>query len=225
MSEEQQRRKFYGRLKGKALRPAQQKRMDELLPKIMVSGVEEGRVDLAAEFANDNPIWLEIGFGGGEHLAQLAKAHPDVNFVGCEAYVNGVAMGLRHFEEAGLKNLRVHPADARDLMDALPENCLDRIYLLYPDPWPKARHEKRRFMHPENLRVLRRLVKEGAELRLASDIEGYIEHGLEQVLHSDGWEEVKRDRKDPWQGWFRTRYEAKAIREGRQPQYCIFRAV
>ncbi len=221
----QQRRKFYGRLKGKSLSAKQQSRIDELLPQICINGVETGRVDLQSHFNNQNPNWLEIGFGGGEHLAHIGSAHPEKNIVGCEAYINGVAMALRHIEVNQLSNIRIHAADARDLMDALPDHTFERIYLLYPDPWPKARHEKRRFMHPDNLNVLRRLVRQGAELRLASDIPEYITHSLERVEESSGWNELARDRKTPWEGWIRTRFEAKAIQAGRTPQYCIFKAV
>ena len=216
-------RNFYGRIKGKTLTPTQRERLDAYLPTIQVRDVETGKVDLPAQFDNDKPIWLEIGFGAGEHLAHIAGKNPDVNFVGCEPFINGVAAALRHFQNGNLSNVRVHPWDARALFDALPDATFERVYLLYPDPWPKARHAERRFMHPDNLKEIARLLKPGCELRLASDIPEYIDHGLEKIGEVPEFSEVSRDRKEPWEGWFRTRYEAKAIRENRTPQYVIFK--
>ncbi len=218
-------RKFYGRVKGKAFRPKQQQRMEELLPQIQVQGVDEGKVDLPAQFGNENPIWLEIGFGAGEHLAHQAGENPDVNFVGSEPYLNGVAAALRHIEEGKLQNVRIHPSDVRDLFDALPDAIFARIYLLYPDPWPKARHARRRFMHPDNLRDMARLLQKSGELRVASDIPEYIEHGLEAIADNEDFKRIEHDISTPWQGWYRTRYEAKAIREGRTPHYLRFERV
>ncbi len=219
------RRKFYGRVKGKAFRKKQQERMDALLPRIQIQGVEQGAVDLPASFGNANPVWLEIGFGAGEHLAHQAAQNLDVNFVGSEPYLNGVAAALRHIEEGGLQNVRLHPSDVRDLFDALPDDSFERIYLLYPDPWPKARHAERRFMHPDNLRDMARLLKRGGELRVASDIPEYIEHGLEAAAGNADFGRIEHDIHTPWEGWFRTRYEAKAVREGRTPHYLRFERV
>ncbi len=216
------RRRFYGRVKGKAFRKKQQERMAEILPRIQIQGVEAGAVDLPASFGNAHPVWLEIGFGAGEHLAHQAAQNPDVNFVGSEPYLNGVAAALRHIEVAALENVRIHPLDVRDLFDALPDNSLDRIYLLYPDPWPKARHAERRFMHPDNLRDMARLLKTGSELRVASDIPEYIEHALEAVNGDRNFGRIAHDMHTPWEDWFRTRYEAKAVREGRRPHYLRF---
>ncbi len=226
MNEElKHRRKFYGRTKGKAFRPKQQERMDTLLPQIHIQGVEAGKVDLAESFGNTNPVWLEIGFGGGEHLAHMAGENREVNFVGSEPYLNGVASILRHIEEGELENVRLHPSDARDLFDALPDDSFERVYLLYPDPWPKARHAERRFMHPDNLRDIARLLKSGSELRVASDIPEYIEHGLEAIAGNPDFERIDHDIHTPWEGWFRTRYEAKAVREGRTPHYLRFKRI
>lgn len=219
------RRKFYGRTKGKALRNKQQERMETLLPKLAIEPEASKPLDVTSLFADARPIWLEIGFGGGEHLAHIAGENPEINFIGSEAYINGVASILRHIEEGALDNIRLYPADVRDLFDALPDAALSRIYLLYPDPWPKARHAERRFMHPDNLRTMARLLQRGGELRVASDIPEYIAHGLEAIADVQAFERVEGDIHTPWEGWFRTRYEAKAIREGRQPHYLRFKAI
>ncbi len=216
------RRKFYGRVKGKAFKKKQLERMENLLPQIQIQGVEEGKVDLPAAFGNENPVWLEIGFGGGEHLGHMAGENRDINFVGSEPYLNGVASALRHIDEGDLQNVLLHPSDVRDLFDALPDDSFERIYLLYPDPWPKARHSERRFMHPDNLRDMVRLLKSGSELRVASDIPEYIEHALEAAAGNEDFVRVEHDIHTPWDGWFRTRYEAKAIREERTPHYLRF---
>ncbi len=227
------RRVFYGRLRGKTLRPNQARLLAELLPRLAVPGVarpgEAGRapVDPAALFGDGRPVWLEIGFGGGEHLADLAAAHPGVGVIGAEPFVNGVAMALARIEAAGVGNVRIHAGDARDLLELLPEAALARVYLLYPDPWPKTRHRARRFMNADNLAALARVTPPGAELRLATDIEDYVRHALRAVAAAPGFV-VKggpQDWRAPWPGWRRTRYEAKALREGRTPQYLVFRRV
>lgn len=215
-------RKFYGRVKGKRLRAKQQERMDNLLPKIAITLPQNPPLRADELFDNPAPIWLEIGFGGGEHLAEMAAQNPDIHFIGSEAYINGVASILRHIEERDLQNIRLYPADARDLMEAMEEGALSRIYLLYPDPWPKKRHAERRFMHPDNLRIMARLLAVGSELRVASDIPEYIEHALDAAAGNTDFERVDHDIHSPWEGWHRTRYEAKAIREGRNPHYLRF---
>jgi tRNA (guanine-N7-)-methyltransferase len=173
-------------------------------------------LDRAALFG-DKPVWLEIGFGGGEHLAAQAAANPDVGLIGCEPFVNGVAMALGRIAAAGLTNVRLHAGDARDLIEVLPPEVLSRVFLLYPDPWPKARHHRRRFANAENLAALRRAMAPGAELRLATDIDDYVEHALAAVSAAAGWR--AREEPGPWPDWPGTRYEAKALREGRRPRY------
>jgi tRNA (guanine-N7-)-methyltransferase len=218
------RRNLYGRRHGKRLRPAQRRLLDELLPRLAIPGVDQranpGRtlIGRAALFPDDRPLWLEIGFGGGEHLAAEAAAHPDIGVVGCEPFVNGVAMALGRIAAAGLTNVRLHPGDARDLIEVLPAGSLTRVFLLYPDPWPKARHHRRRFVNPENLAMLRRAMAPGAELRLATDVADYAEHALAAVAQAPGWQVTKADRA-PWPGWPGTRYEAKALNAGRRPHY------
>jgi tRNA (guanine-N7-)-methyltransferase len=216
------RRNLYGRRHGKRLRPGQRRLLDELLPRLAIPGVDPALnpdripLDRAALFG-DMPVWLEIGFGGGEHLADAAAANPDVGLIGCEPFVNGVAMALGRIAAAGLTNVRLHPGDARDLIEVLPPEVLGRVFLLYPDPWPKARHHRRRFANAENLAALRRAMAPGAELRLATDVADYVEHALAAVSAAPGWR--AREEPGPWPGWAGTRYEAKALREGRRPRY------
>ncbi|WP_111428399.1 tRNA (guanine(46)-N(7))-methyltransferase TrmB [Rhodobacteraceae bacterium DSL-40] len=225
------RRKLYGRRKGKALRATQERLMAELLPEIWVPGFAGGEapapLDPAALFGGPRPLWLEIGFGGGEHLAHQAALHPETRFIGCEPFVNGVAMLLGRIEAAGLSNVRVHPADARDLIERLPEGSVGRVFLLYPDPWPKARHHRRRFMNPDNLAMLARVMPSGAELRVASDIPDYVEHALAAVAACGAlFETVEPEAPDwsvAWSDWPGTRYEAKALKAGRTPHYLTFR--
>lgn len=225
------RRKVYGRRKGKALRASQKRLIEEVLPRLLVPGVmaegEPGRraVDPHAVFGRDGPLWLEIGFGGGEHLAAQAAANPDVSLVGCEPFVNGVAMALMRIEAQALGNVRIHPSDARDLIELLPAQSLSRVFLLYPDPWPKARHVGRRFFNPGNLAMLYRAMRPGAELRLATDIPEYVEHSLAVAEAAPGFSlepPVTADWSAPWADWPGTRYEAKALRAGRRPHYLTF---
>ena len=224
------RRNFYGRLKGKALKKSQKTYLDQDLAALSPGAVgwEEnpGRVplDLGDLFAG-RPVWLEVGFGGGEHMVHQAAANPDVGIIGCEPYINGVAMLLGKLRRAGVENVAVHPGDARDLMDVLPEASIDRAFLLYPDPWPKARHHRRRFVTQEHLAPLARCLKPGAVFRVATDIEDYVRQTLEEVPRA-GFEwlaERPTDWRDPWDDWLSTRYEQKALREGRVPHYLTFR--
>lgn len=184
--------------------------------------------DLERLFPEARAIWLEIGFGAGEHVSAQAARNPDVGIIGCEHYLNGVASCLSQIEEQDLDNVRLHHGDARDLMDALPDASIDRIFLLYPDPWPKARHHKRRFINPDNLDAFSRIMQDGARLRVASDIPEYIEWTLDRLserddftLHGDPSEGFRL----AWDDWPGTRYEAKALREGRVPAYLTFTRV
>ena len=224
-------RNLYGRRRGKALRPGQRRLMDELLPRLRVPGVagpgdpERAPVDPGALFPDGRRLWLEIGFGGGEHLVHQARSNPGLGLIGCEPYVNGVAMLLGRIAAEGIDNVRVHPGDARDLIELLPEASVTRVFLLYPDPWPKARHGRRRFMHPDNLAMLARVMPPGAELRLATDIPDYVEHALAAVATSGAFRLDARtggDHARPWPDWPGTRYEAKALRAGRRPHYLGF---
>jgi tRNA (guanine-N7-)-methyltransferase len=218
------RRNLYGRRHGKKLKASQRRLLVELLPRLRIVGIvpEENpaRRQLAPEalFPDGRPIWLEVGFGGGEHLVHQAQANPGVGLIGCEPFVNGVAKTLAAVERAGVANVRLHPGDARDLIELLPQGVLGRVFLLYPDPWPKARHARRRFASRENLAALAPAMAPGAELRLATDIADYAEHALAEAAESPGWR-VVGDSSEPWEGWPGTRYEAKAIGAGRRPRY------
>jgi len=222
-------RNFYGRIKGKSLKPAQERDLDTLLPKVRVPGVEWSEnaertpLDMVRTFG-DRSVWLEVGFGGGEHIAAQAIANPDVAIIGCEPFVNGVAMLLGKIRRDGITNIFVHPGDARDLFDVLPDASISRAFLLYPDPWPKARHHRRRFVTSEHLEPLARVVKPGSEFRVATDIPDYVRQTMEEVPKF-GFTWTARQAHDwraPWSDWHRTRYEAKAIREGRVPHYMTF---
>ncbi len=227
-------RNLYGRRRGKALRPGQQDLLERKLPALTPPGIgwdenpQRAPLDLRALFPSVREIRLEIGFGGGEHLLAQAAAHPDIGFLGCEPFVNGVAMCLSALERAPTQNLRLHAGDARFLFDVLPDAALGRVYLLYPDPWPKRRHWPRRFVNPANLDEIARLLRPGAELRVATDIDDYARHTLQQLQARREFEwlaERPQDWRAPWSGWPGTRYEAKALRQGRAPTYLRFRRI
>ncbi|MCM2563025.1 tRNA (guanosine(46)-N7)-methyltransferase TrmB [Lutimaribacter sp. EGI FJ00015] len=223
-------RNFYGRIKGKGLRPSQEAYLNEDLAKLSPGPVDwdanpdRTPLDLPALFG-DRPVWLEIGFGGGEHMVHQAQLNPQAGIIGCEPYINGVAMLLGKIRQAGVENLRVHPGDVRDMFDVLPAGSIDRAFLLYPDPWPKKRHHRRRFVTPEHLEPLARVLKPGAIFRVATDIPDYVRQTLEQVpRHGFEWlAEGPQDWRQPWDDWISTRYEQKALREGRTPHYLTFR--
>ncbi len=223
-------RNFHGRRHGKTLRPGHRALLEELLPQLSPGPVswEENPartpLDLAARFGG-REIWLEVGFGGGEHMIAQARANPDVAIIGCEPFINGVAMALAGIRDAGVDNIAIHAGDARDLFDVLPDGAIGRAFLLYPDPWPKTRHHARRFVTPQHLGPLARVMAGGAELRVATDIADYVRQTLEEVPRA-GFEwcaDTPRDWRQAWPGWASTRYEAKALREGRTPHYLTFR--
>jgi tRNA (guanine-N7-)-methyltransferase len=173
-------------------------------------------------------LWLEIGFGGGEHLLAQARVHRDVGFIGCEPFINGVAKALAGIEEERLDNIRLRAGDAGALIEALPAGALARIFILYPDPWPKRRQNKRRLISERMLHELARVAGPGAELRFATDIDDYAGWALRRFLASDDfvWRAgAADDWRLPWPDWPGTRYEAKAKREGRMPVYLTFSRV
>jgi tRNA (guanine-N7-)-methyltransferase len=221
-------RAFFGRRKGQhPLKPRQAEVLEKLLPKIALDLASPAPADLRTRFScSVDDVRLEIGFGGAEHLIDQAKQHPDVGFIGCDGFVEAVAKALIAIEDNSLANVRLHFGDASALLDWLPAGALTRIDLLYPDPWPKRRHWKRRFIQDESLTRLARILKSGGELRFATDIDGYAVYALARVLRSPDFIWTAEDAGDwrkPWAGFSRTRYEAKAIREGRTPGYYIFR--
>lgn len=224
-------RNMYGRRRGKTLRKGQVKHLETTLQVLSPDGISwednptREALDLSAMFGGPRQVRLEIGFGGGEHLLHMAQRHPEIGFIGCEPYINGVAMLLPRIAELGIKNIRIHAGDARDLLDVLPIGSLERVYLLYPDPWPKLRHHRRRFINAEQIEQLARVVKAGGLLRIATDIPDYVRHCLEHfqsVADFDWMAEQPENWREPWPNWYRTRYEAKAIRENRTPHYLSF---
>lgn len=214
------RRNFYGRRHGKTLKPAQRLWLAEDLPRLSLGAFGE-RLDPAALFGG-RPVWLEVGFGGGEHLVHQAGLNPGVGFIGAEPFINGVAMCLGKARAAGVENIRLHPGDVRDLMDALPDASIAKAFLLYPDPWPKSRHRERRFVTPEHLVPLHRVLAPGAEFRVATDITDYARQTLKET-EAAGFTRVEHPTDRPWDDWTPTRYEEKALRAGRQPNYLTFR--
>jgi len=207
-------RNFYGRFKGKGLRDSQQIYLDEDLAALSPGPVdweanpERTPLDLQGLFGVKD-IWLEIGFGGGEHMVHMAAQNPQIGLIGCEPYINGVAMLLGKIRNAGVTNVAVHPGDARDLFDVLPPESISKVFLNYPDPWPQG------------------VMKPGAELRVATDIKDYVRQTLEEVPKAGFvWTaEAADDWRNPWDDWLSTRYEQKALREGRTPHYLTFRRV
>ncbi|MBV9079421.1 MAG: tRNA (guanosine(46)-N7)-methyltransferase TrmB [Methylobacteriaceae bacterium] len=218
---------FHGRRKGKRLRAGQEERLRDLLPGLAVALPLPA--DLGTLFAHSpTAIWLEIGFGGGEHLAAAARTHPGVGLIGVEPFVNGMAKMLAAIAEDGLRSVRLFDRDATELLEALPPASLDRAYLLFPDPWPKRRQRKRRFVSDATLARLARALKPDAEFRFATDIDDYAGWTLARVLRSPdfAWDAQGSEAwRRPWAGWPGTRYEAKALREGRPPSYLTFRRV
>jgi len=194
----------FGRIKSRPIKPRQAALLETLLPKIAFDTAEP----LAGE------TWLEIGFGGGEHLAEQVARHPDVRIIGAEPFVNGVASALRHIEERGVANVRLHQGDGREVLQALPDGALSRIFILFPDPWPKARHNKRRLVQPEVVAELARVLKPGGRLRFATDWADYANRALEMFLaspHLRWTAEQADDWRVPPPDHVTTRYEEKRL--------------
>ena len=221
-----ERRNFYVRIRGKTLRASQKTYLAEGLEPLSVKGVTRDdnpartTLDLAA-ITGGRPLWLEVGFGGGEHLVHMAARNRDRFLIGAEPFVNGIAMLLGKVRDADLDNLAIHPGDVRDLFEVLPDASVEKVFLNYPDPWPKARHHRRRFVTAEYLGALARVVQPGAEFRIATDIPDYVRQALEEVPKA-GFDLVDHGT-TPWQDWLSTRYEQKALREGRGPHYLTYR--
>ena len=221
--------RFYGRIKGRKLRAGRAALLETLLPRLAVPFAPGRALDPFALFApRPEAIWLEIGFGAGEHLAWHAERRPEIGFIGCEVFVNGVASLLRHVAERRLANVRIHPGDARPLLGALPPASVARVFLLHPDPWPKNRHAERRFVNPRELDALARIMADGAELRIATDHPVYKLHALATMAGRADFAWTARRAAD-WRtrpaDWPETRYEAKAKAEGRVPLYLAYRRV
>lgn len=219
---------FYGRRRSHKLRPGRQQLISELLPKIRICALgDTQQINIAEAFGRGGKdVRLEIGFGAGEHLSGDAHANPEIDFIGCEPFINGVATLLSDVERLDLKNVRVFDDDARLLLTRLPDACISKIYILFPDPWPKSRHNRRRFINQETLSSLARVAKDNAEFVFASDHMGYIAWTLIEAQQHAAWNWMAKV-PDDWRrqpdDWVPTRYEAKAIRKGDKPAYLTFR--
>lgn len=220
---------FWGRRRGKPLRVESRRALNAVLPEWKLDLTKPAPADLTDLFGKPcRTVHLEIGFGAGEHLASEAERQPDIGFIGVEPFVNSMARFLREGSERGLSNICVHDNDAVQVLDWLPDASVTRIDLLYPDPWPKKKHWKRRFVGPENLARFARVLAPGGHFRFASDIETYVNWTLAHVQASPSFRWTARqpaDWHEPWPHWVRTRYEAKAIHEDRRPCYLIFERV
>ena len=221
--------RLYGRAKGKPLRAGQQDLVDNLLPQIAVPA--EGDVTAEALFGyaegQGRPLHFEIGFGGGEHLAERADMLPDHGFIGCEPFVNGVAQALTHVREKQLTNVRLHHGDALEVLSRVPDGALSFLYLLHPDPWPKARHAKRRMMNDGPVDLFAAKLKPGGEFRFGTDHPVYLRHALMVMRRHTEQFEWLVEGPQSWQnrpgGWTETRYEAKARRLGHEVWYFRYR--
>jgi tRNA (guanine-N7-)-methyltransferase len=212
--------RLYGRRQGHRLRDGQAQMVEELLPRFAIPAA--GALDSAVLFGDDRPLWLEIGFGKGEHLAAQAEANPHIGLIGAEPFLNGVVGAIGHIDRLGLTNARVHMGDALDVLERLPDARLDRIFLLHPDPWPKARHAKRRFVNPGPLDRIAAKLRPGGELRVGTDHPVYCRWTL-AVMERRGdfvWQaETPADWQQRPADWPQTRYEAKARRLGHEVWY------
>ncbi len=217
--------RLYGRSTGHKLRKGQAELVETLLPAIAVP--EEGEVSADRLFGDQRTLHFEIGFGGGEHLAHRADLLPDHGFIGCEPFLNGVATALAHVRDRRLANVRLHMGDALEVLARIPDASLSFVYLLHPDPWPKARHAKRRMVNGGPLGLIAAKLKPGGEFRLATDHPVYLDWSLMVMQRHAGtfeWlSEKPSDFLAPPSGWIETRYGAKSRREGRQPYYFRYR--
>ena len=218
-------RAFFGRRSGKHLGVSQKKLFEEILPslEIKIDG-EEGLIDPSSLFSNFKPkkIILEIGYGGGEHLARKAVENPDIAYIGCEVFSGGIGKMLEKIKTHNIKNIRLFNDDALNLLNALKPNSIDEIYLLYPDPWPKMRHNKRRFVSNLTLDKMGRVLKPRGVFHFASDIEDYANWTLAFILRHEDFSWSMRPPASwhvPFKGWQATRYEKKAKKEGRIPSF------
>jgi tRNA (guanine-N7-)-methyltransferase len=217
---------LYGRRRARPLRPGQRRLQEELLPRIAIELPQSGPLDPRALFANTaDEVWLEIGFGAGEHLAAQAERHPEIGFIGSEVFEDGIVRALGEVARGGLGNVRLFTDDARLLLAALPPQSLGRVFILFPDPWPKRRHHKRRLVAPATLDLLAAAMTDGAELRLATDDRDYLAWMLEHATaHPDFVWLARRaaDWRERPEDWPATRYEAKARAAGRTPAFLRF---
>lgn len=235
--------RFFGRRKGKTISAGRQELLKTLLPQVAVPIAldekskktndffkkNEHPLDLSALFNMPKPtqIWLEIGFGGGEHLIAQAQKNPTVGFIGAEPFMNGVASLLGHLNEhpACQHNVRIWTEDVRFLFPYFADEAFDKIFLLYPDPWPKARHEERRFVNANNIKHLHRILKSNGELRIATDVDLYAEHTVLKMQEAGLFCQTNKNIHTPPPDWVETRYERKGLQAGRIPTYFIFKKI
>jgi tRNA (guanine-N7-)-methyltransferase len=219
-------RRLYGRRSGHKLRSGQAALLEELLPAIAVP--ETGPIDAARLFGDARPLHFEIGFGSGEHLAYRADLLPDHGFIGCEPFLNGVVGALQHVRDSHLANVRLHMGDALDVLERVPDASLRFVYLLHPDPWPKARHAKRRMVNPGPLDLIAAKLEPGGELRLGTDDPVYCRWAMMVMGRRRDFEWLAESASDfltrPG-GWPETRYEAKARRKGHEVWYFRYRRI
>jgi tRNA (guanine-N7-)-methyltransferase len=211
MSENHPPLRSFGRLKARPIKPRQAALMDTRLPGLRIPG---GPVSPSALMPEAREVWLEIGFGGGEHMAAQAARAPDVLILGAEPFVNGVASAVRHIDEQGLGNVRLHDDDVRELVARLPDASLARVFILFPDPWPKTRQQKRRLVQPELVAELARTLRPGGRLRFASDVMSYVDSALERFIANPAFT-WQAGRADDWRippaDHITTRYEEKRL--------------
>jgi tRNA (guanine-N7-)-methyltransferase len=218
---------FFGRRRGRALRPGQKVLIRDFLPQFALTIPVSGQLDSRGVFgAQDRSIWLEIGFGGGEHLVIQAEHHPEISFIGCEVFENGIAKVLAHIKRQRIENIRLFTDDARLLIAALPPVSIERVFVLFPDPWPKRRHEGRRLISCETLDALAGVMTDGGELRLATDDRDLLSWMLERITDHPAFKWLARCPRD-WcerpADWPPTRYEEKAGAAGRLAIFLRFR--
>ncbi len=222
-------RNFYGRFKGKSLSATQTNALLNEFVKYSLGNIswqenpQRKKIKLS-EIFNKKSVWLEIGFGGGEHLIHQARLYPDTGFIGCEPYQNGVAKLMAKLSANPCQNIKLYDGDVRNIFDVLEKNSVSKVFLLYPDPWPKKRHHRRRFVTQEFLNPLYEVMKPGSILRIATDIEDYVRQALLELPNA-GFQWLAKDASDwriPWQDWVSTRYEIKALKERRTPYYLTF---
>ncbi|GGB17868.1 tRNA (guanine-N(7)-)-methyltransferase [Sphingomonas metalli] len=213
-------RRLYGRRQGHKLRAGQAALVEALLPRIAVP--ETGPLDAATLFGDERPLQLEIGFGAGEHLAGQAAAHPDTGFIGCEPFLNGVVGALNHVRDGDLSNVRLHMGDALEVLERLPDAALSRVYLLHPDPWPKARHAKRRMVNHGPMDMIARKLMPGGEFRLGTDDPTYCRWAMMVMNQRTDFQWLAGSAADFLSrpaDWPETRYERKARRQGHEVWY------
>lgn len=219
-------KRLYGRRQGHKLRQGQAQLLDELFPQIEVPG--EGPVSSRVLFGDDRPLHFEIGFGSGEHLAYRADLLPDHGFIGCEPFINGVVGALQHVRDGFLPNIRLHMGNALDVLARVPDGALSFVYLLHPDPWPKARHAKRRMMNPGPVDMIAAKLKPGGEFRFGTDHPVYCRWAMMVMSQRSDFEWLAQEPKDFLNrpgGWPQTRYEAKARRLGHEVWYFRYRRI